>query len=128
MRAAAVRTSSFVLSTALLVAVASAACGSSGGGVTVSSAPEADDPNSGGSGTNFDTTRDAFNKPLANLTGPETARRLLPRERNLQSRLGHGPRLGGRLRRPGPALQREQLLRLPLQGRRQPPGGSPTRS
>lgn len=69
MRAAAVRTSSFVLSTALLVAVTSAACGSSGGGVTVSSAPEADDPNSGGSGTNFDTTRDAFNKPLANLTG-----------------------------------------------------------
>ena len=63
------------LSVALLVAV-SAACSSSDGDHDAkpstdagTAAATADDAKSGGDGTNFDTSRDAFNKPLANLAG-----------------------------------------------------------
>ncbi|MFO0737049.1 MAG: di-heme oxidoredictase family protein [Labilithrix sp.] len=58
------------LSVALIVAASSAACSSSDDGTTAADAgAAADDPKSGGAGTNFDTSRDAFNKPLANLAG-----------------------------------------------------------
>lgn len=51
------------------VLLAAAACGSSEDGDAAISTANPDDPKSGGDGTNFDTSRDAFNKPLANLAG-----------------------------------------------------------
>lgn len=71
---------SLVLSVALTGALMTAACSSSdgpnGSPTTADAGSEggwpwetADDPMNGGTGTNFDTGRDAFNHPLANLVG-----------------------------------------------------------
>jgi CxxC motif-containing protein (DUF1111 family) len=51
-------------SRSLAVALLVAACSSNG-----DDPRRTDDPKSGGSGTHFDTSRDAFNQPLANLAG-----------------------------------------------------------
>lgn len=64
------RAPSLLLSVALLGAIAVAACSSDNpNGDQTNDTLGPDDPKSGGDGTNFDTSRDAFNKPLAHLRG-----------------------------------------------------------